>query len=108
SNASVRALQRLEYQYHRLGERSLFRDLVKNGCVEELISEDDIRRAMKTPPETRALARSKLQQFFDDRVLQIAWHFLAVLKGESEMLIRMPDPSKSDFDAETFRPKERA
>lgn len=108
SNASTRALQRLEYQYHRLGEKSLFRDLVEDGRIEELIGEDDIRRVMKIPPETRALTRSKLQQFFSDRVLQIAWHFLAVFRGNGEVLIRMPDPSRSDFDTETFGPRERA
>jgi Pup amidohydrolase len=84
-------IELLTVQYHDVRpDRSLYERLVRNGKVERLVSEDDVRAAMADPPaSTRAYFRGSCLARWADSVVAANWDSL-VLDVGTDPLRRIP------------------
>jgi proteasome accessory factor A len=115
-NAEARDLAlSADYLYHSVDEtESNYAALVREGFIERLLSEEEIKQALVNPPEnTRAYLRgrliSRLMDLFGVSLdIWASWHGISVsisnaVRYERPLLeIRMPDPfrgAKSDIEA---------
>jgi proteasome accessory factor A len=74
-------VRRWEGQYHEIHpERGLFLKLEKKGLVRSLVSPDDIARAGKTAPSTRALWRQKAGELLKDTYRRRTGHSGQVIR----------------------------
>lgn len=81
----------IDLQYHDVRQdRGLYNRLASRGLVETLVSEDEIRAAMTTPPEdTRAWFRGTCLKRFGDQVVAAGWDSLVFDTG-ADALQRVP------------------
>ena len=87
----------LDLQYHDIRpEKSLYHVLVRQDRVERLLSDDEILRAVHTPPDdTRAYFRGQCLQRFREHVYGVSWGAISFDAGrETVKRILMPDPGK--------------
>jgi proteasome accessory factor A len=84
-------IELLTVQYHDVRpDRSLYERLVRNGKIERLVSEDDVRAAMADPPaSTRAYFRGSCLARWADSVVAANWDSL-VLDVGTDPLRRIP------------------
>src|SRR5438552_191302 len=66
-------LQAIDLEYHNVDlERGLYYELVRQGAIRRVVSEDDIKLAIFTPPETtRAFFRGRSVARFNDEIASI-------------------------------------
>ncbi len=95
----------MDLQYHDINQsQGLYHLLNRNGLVEQIASEDDIQRAIETPPQTtRAKPRGDFIRFAKamNRSYTVDWTYLK-LNGYWEETILCMDP----FSSENKRVKE--
>ncbi len=95
----------MDLQYHDVRpDRSLYERLVRAGRVERVLSEEDVRRAEQSPPETtRAFFRGSCLSRWPDAVIAANWDSLILDTGEDPLQrIPMMEPlrgTKSHVDA---------
>src|SRR3977135_861681 len=68
-------LQSIDLEYHNVDlERGLFYELVRQGSVRRVVSEDEIKMSIFNPPETtRAFFRGRCVARFDRQIASIQW-----------------------------------
>src|SRR5947207_3811868 len=68
-------LQSIDLEYHNLDfERGLYYELIRQGAMRRVVSEEDIKRAIFNPPETtRAFFRGRSVARFNDEISSIQW-----------------------------------
>jgi proteasome accessory factor A len=68
-------LQSIDLEYHNLDfERGFYYELLRQGAVRRVVSEDDIKASIFNPPETtRAFFRGRSVARFNDEISSIQW-----------------------------------
>ena len=87
----------LDLQYHDLRtDKGLYYRLEREGYVERLLGDDEIRRAMTVPPtDTRAYFRGTCLRKFPDHVSGASWSSILMDTGEAAVKrLPMSDPAR--------------
>ena len=94
-------LKALDLQYHDVDpERGLYFRLADRGSMRRLFSDEEIEKAMVTPPErTRAYFRGRCVSDFSDALVAANWDSLVFDVGESHLKrIPMMEPLRGTAD----------
>ncbi len=88
-------LQAIDLEYHNiLPDQGLFYELLRQGSMRSIVSEEEIKSAIFTPPETtRAFFRGRSVARFNDAITSIQWDEIAFAKGSRSHLVRLPEPA---------------
>jgi proteasome accessory factor A len=92
-------LQLIDVQYHDVRrDKGLYNHLVSKGRCEQLVAEDDVRRAMTTPPEdTRAWFRGRCLDKFRSSVTAAGWDAIIFDVGRDTLQrVPMMDPGRGN------------
>ena len=91
-------LQALDLEYHNIEpEEGLFYDLVRQGSIRSLVSENEIKEAIFTPPETtRAWFRGRSVARFNDALSSIQWDEIRFSEGKKSRLVKLPEPAGNE------------
>jgi hypothetical protein len=78
--------------YHNINpETSLFNALLTKGCIERIVSDEEISRAVvKSPEDTRAYLRAKVIKRKD--VSRVDWSGFTIKSGIRRYRVSMPEP----------------
>jgi len=68
-------LQSIDLEYHNVDlERGMYYELVRQGAMRRVVTEDEIKMAIFSPPETtRAFFRGRSVARFNDEISSIQW-----------------------------------
>ena len=68
-------LQSIDLEYHSVDlERGLYYELIRQGAMRRVVTEEDIKRSIFNPPETtRAFFRGRSVARFNDEISSIQW-----------------------------------
>ena len=68
-------LQAIDLEYHNIDrDEGLYYELLRQGSMRRVVTEDEIQRAIFTPPETtRAYFRGRCVARFNDAIESIQW-----------------------------------
>ncbi|MBA3962145.1 MAG: proteasome accessory factor PafA2 family protein [Chthoniobacterales bacterium] len=88
-------LQAIDLQYHDIQPDSgLYHELVRQGAMRRLLTEDEIKQAISTPPaETRAYFRGRAVARFNSEIKSIQWDELVFTKEGNRQVIALPEPA---------------
>jgi proteasome accessory factor A len=88
-------LQAIDLEYHNiLPEQGLFYELLRQGSMRAIVTEDEIKNAIFTPPETtRAWFRGRSVARFDKAIASIQWDEIAFANGARSQLVALPEPA---------------
>ena len=88
-------LQAIDLEYHNiLPDQGLFYELPRNGSMRSMVSEEEIKSAIFTPPETtRAYFRGRSVARFNDAITSIQWDEIAFANGTRSHLVALPEPA---------------
>ena len=88
-------LQAIDLEYHNiLPDQGLFYELLRNGSMRTIVSEEEIKSAIFTPPETtRAYFRGRSVARFNDAITSIQWDEIAFANGMRSHLVSLPEPA---------------
>ena len=88
-------LQAIDLEYHNiLPDQGLFYELPRNGSMRTIVSEEEIKSAIFTPPETtRAYFRGRSVARFNDAITSIQWDEIAFTNGARSQLVALPKPA---------------
>jgi proteasome accessory factor A len=90
-------LKLVDVQYHDVRrDKGLYNRLAASGRVEQLVSDDEVRRAVTCPPEdTRAYFRGRCLEKYRDRVAAAGWDALIFDVGRDTLQrVPMMDPGR--------------
>lgn len=90
-------LRMVDLQYHDIRpDKSLYYLLQRQGKIERLVTDEEIRRAITQPPDdTRAYFRGRCLQKYANRVYGVSWGAISFEVGEKAVKrILMPEPTK--------------
>ena len=90
-------LKLIDLQYHDVRrDKGLYNRLVAAGRVEQLVTEDEVQRAVDNPPEdTRAWFRGRCLQKFRDEVAAAGWDSIIFdVGGHTLQRVPMMDPGR--------------
>jgi len=88
-------LQSIDLEYHNIDlESGLYYELVRQGSMRRVVSEDEIRTAIFSPPETtRAFFRGRSVARFNDQIESIQWNEIVLSNGDRPQRIALPEPA---------------
>ena len=88
-------LQAIDLEYHNIEpEEGLFYELVRQGSMQTLAGDDEIKQAMFTPPETtRAWFRGHSVARFNHAISSIQWDEIRFSDGKKSRLVKLPEPA---------------
>lgn len=88
-------LQAVDLEYHNiLPDQGLFHELQKQGSMRSFVSEEEIKSAIFTPPETtRAYFRGRTVARFDDAITSIQWDEITFADGARSHVVALPEPA---------------
>ncbi|MFZ3374328.1 MAG: proteasome accessory factor PafA2 family protein, partial [Chthoniobacterales bacterium] len=88
-------LQSIDLEYHNVDlERGLYYELARQGSMRRIVSEDEIKMAIFTPPETtRAFFRGRSVARFNDEITSIQWDEIVFANGSQSRRIALPEAS---------------
>src|SRR5438874_1725132 len=91
-------LQSIDLEYHNLDlEAGLYYELVRQGAMRRVVSEDDIRNAIFSPPETtRAFFRGRSVARFNDQIESIQWDEVVFANSSQSERVALPEPVVDD------------
>ena len=91
-------LQSIDLEYHNLDlEAGLYYELVRQGSMQRVVSEDDIRNAIFSPPDTtRAFFRGRSVARFNDQIESIQWDEVVFANSSQSERIALPEPVLDD------------
>ena len=91
-------LQAIDLEYHNVDlERGLYYELVRQGSMRRVVSEDDIRMAIFNPPETtRGFFRGRSVARFNEQIESIQWDEVVFANGAARERVSLPEPSVGD------------
>ncbi|MEQ1851332.1 MAG: proteasome accessory factor PafA2 family protein [Chthoniobacteraceae bacterium] len=95
-------LQALDLEYHDVSlENGLYYELVREGQMQRVVTEDVIKHAIFYPPDgTRAFFRGRAVAKFNDQITSLQWDALTFGANSDEMTIHLPHPA---FDPQLDR-----
>src|ERR1700730_652317 len=87
-------LQAIDLEYHNIDlERGLYYELQRQGSMRRVVNEDEIRRAIFSPPETtRAFFRGRAVARFTDQIESIQWNEIVLSDAGRSQRIALPEP----------------
>jgi hypothetical protein len=88
-------LQAIDLEYHNLSpESGLYHELLRQGTMRRLAAEDEIKRAIFTPPaETRAYFRGRAVARFDAQIKSVQWDEMVFVHAGSRQVVALPQPA---------------
>jgi hypothetical protein len=88
-------LQSIDLEYHNVDlERGLYYELARQGSMRRIVSEDEIKMAIFTPPETtRAFFRGRSVARFNDEITSIQWDEIVFANGSQSRRVALPEAS---------------
>ena len=91
-------LQAIDLEYHNLDlEAGLYYELVRQGAMRRVVSEDDIRNAIFSPPKTtRAFFRGRSVARFNDQIESIQWDEVVFANSSQSERVALPEPVVDD------------
>ena len=86
-------LQSIDLEYHNLDlDRGLYYELVRKGLMRRITSEEEIKTAIFSPPETtRAFFRGRAVARFNDEISSIQWDEIVFANGTQSYRIALPE-----------------
>ena len=93
-------LQAIDLEYHNIDlERGLYYELLRQGSMRRVVSEDEIRRAIFSPPETtRAFLRGRAVARFTDQIESIQWNEIVLTGDGRSQKILLPEPADESLE----------
>jgi Pup amidohydrolase len=90
-------LQSIDLEYHNLDlDRGLYYELLRKGLMRRVTSEDEIRTAIFSPPETtRAFFRGRAVARFNDEISSIQWDEIVFTNGAHSFRVALPEAAMS-------------
>jgi proteasome accessory factor A len=91
-------LQAIDLEYHNVDlDRGLYYELVRQGSMRRVVTEDDIRMAIFSPPETtRGFFRGRSVARFNEQIESIQWDEVVFANGAERERVSLPEPSTGD------------
>jgi proteasome accessory factor PafA2 len=91
-------LQAIDLEYHNLDrERGLYYELVQQGSMRRVVSEDEIKAAIFSPPETtRAFFRGRSVARYNEQIQSIQWDEIVFLDAKVSRRVVLPEVSAVD------------
>ncbi len=91
-------LQSIDLEYHNVSlENGLYYELMREGQMRRIVSEDDIRRAIFQPPETtRAFFRGRAVAKFNREIETIQWDEIVFASNGTRRTVELPHPAHHD------------
>src|SRR4029077_2904323 len=88
-------LQSIDLEYHNVDfDRGLYYELARQGSIRRIVSEDEIKTAIFTPPETtRAFFRGRAVARFNDEITSIQCDEMVFATGSQSRRITLPEAS---------------
>jgi proteasome accessory factor PafA2 len=88
-------LQAIDLEYHNiLPGRGLFQELVSQGSMRTFVTDDEIKEAIFTPPETtRAFFRGRSVAKFDRAITSIQWDEITFGYEGQQQVVHLPEPA---------------
>jgi len=88
-------LQSIDLEYHNVSlEQGLYYELMREGQMRRLVSEDEIRRAIFQPPETtRAFFRGRAVARFNREIEAIQWDEIVLSSGGFKRIVELAHPA---------------
>ena len=88
-------LQAIDLEYHNIvPDQGLFYELLRQGSMRSIVSEEEIRNAIFAPPETtRAFFRGRSVARFNNAITSIQWDEIAFAKGNRSHVVKLPEPA---------------
>ena len=88
-------LQAIDLEYHNIQlETGLYHELVRQGAMRQLVSEEEIKRAIFTPPsDTRAYFRGRAVARFNAAIKTIQWDEVVFSHDGSEQSVSLSQPA---------------
>ena len=88
-------LQAIDLEYHNiLSDQGLFYELPRQGSMRTIVKEEDIERAISTPPETtRACFRGRSVARFNHAITSIQWDEITFVNGALSHRVALPEPA---------------
>ena len=86
-------LQSIDLEYHNVDlERGLYYELVHQGSMRRVVTEDEIKMSIFTPPETtRAFFRGRSVARFNDEISSIQWDEIVFANGSQSRRVALPE-----------------
>ncbi len=99
----------LDLQYHDIQpEIGLYHKLLKEGLVERIVTDDDIKYAMHHPPETtRAKFRGRFVKLANEQevLCGVNWSYIQLYEPYQKLFL-MLDPLQPEFEEEDLAPED--
>jgi len=88
-------LQSVDLEYHNVDlERGLYYELVRQGAMRRVVSEDEIKMSIFNPPETtRAFFRGRSVARFNDEIASIQWDEIVFANHAQSRRVVLPEAS---------------
>ncbi len=88
-------LQAIDLEYHNIQpDAGLYHELLRQGALRRLVSEEEIKDAIFTPPgETRAYFRGRAVARFNSQIESIQWDEVVFADAGRKRTIVLPDPA---------------
>ncbi|HJT80802.1 MAG TPA: proteasome accessory factor PafA2 family protein [Chthoniobacterales bacterium] len=86
-------LQSIDLEYHNVDfDQGLYYELVRQGSIRRVSSEDEIKLAIYNPPETtRAFFRGRSVARFNDEIASIQWDEIVFGNGSHSYRVALPE-----------------
>src|SRR5256712_14012351 len=88
-------LQSIDLEYHNIDlERGLYYELVRQGSMRRVATEDELRMSIFNPPETtRAFFRGRSVARFNNEIASIQWDEIVFANGSLSRRVALPEAS---------------
>jgi proteasome accessory factor A len=86
-------LQSIDLEYHNVDlDRGLYYELVRQGSIRHIVSEDEIKNSIFNPPETtRAFFRGRSVARFNDHITSLQWDEIVFGTGTESRRVILPE-----------------
>ncbi|MCH8294179.1 proteasome accessory factor PafA2 family protein [Candidatus Poribacteria bacterium] len=93
-------LLEIDASYHQLGDESIYAELLRNGKVDRLITDDEIDYAMHHSPDTtRAKFRGRFVKLANERKILcgVNWSYIQLYEPYQKLFLAT-DPLKAEYE----------
>src|SRR5438105_19388 len=86
-------LHSIDLEYHNVNRESgLYYELLRQGSMRRVVTEDEIKMSIFTPPETtRAFFRGRSVARFNDEISSIQWDEIVFANGSQSRRVALPE-----------------
>lgn len=91
-------LQSIDLEYHNVDlESGLYYELVRQGAIRRVVSEEEIKTSIFAPPDTtRAFFRGRSVAKFNDQIASLQWDEIVFANGAWSRRVVLPEASADD------------